>query len=104
MSTTKAQATLRHFTDSDWQAYAGAESDNPRIAEWDDGTVLIWDGTSLQLFTHDEEGEMTGFWSMAKGNTIAAQTQAEMIVGDINQHGNPAQTAGRAGMIEIVRR
>ena len=45
------QAALRPFDKSDWEAFAGAESANPHIAEWEDGTVLIWDGTNWQAVT-----------------------------------------------------
>jgi len=92
------QAALRPFDESDWQAFAGAESANPHIAEWDDGTVLIWDGTSIQIFTHDEEGEMTGFYSTADINATVAENTATLLVEDINEHGNPRQTALRAKM------
>lgn len=48
-------ATFRPFTAEDWQAYAGCETPEPRIAELGEMT-LIMDGLQVQLILTREDG------------------------------------------------
>lgn len=95
---------LREFDQADWQAYSGAETENPRIAEGDDGTVLIQDGTAVQVFTHDDEGEMTGFWSGAAETEVDAREWAAELCGKIERMGARAACKASPGLRTTVDR
>lgn len=71
--------TLRPFTKQDWAAFAGCESAFPWIAELDEeGTVLILDGTTLQMVADRDEFWTRTFPSVGDAlNAVAAILAAE---------------------------
>jgi hypothetical protein len=56
-----ATLTFRPFTDSDWNAWAGCESESPMICETDNFTVII-DGEVI-VFNSYHENNDTHEWT-----------------------------------------
>ncbi len=49
-----AQLQFRPFSKADWQSFAGAESENPLIAENDEYLVVL-DGNIVEFYVVDKE-------------------------------------------------
>lgn len=51
-------STFRDFTSHDWAAYAGCETQNPKIAEREDGMTIVVDGPRIDFCWMDAEGNV----------------------------------------------
>lgn len=60
-----AKTQFREFTDIDWQAFAGCETENPLIAETtfkDQIVIIILDGNSIQIVPDEDLAEFVTFY------------------------------------------
>lgn len=61
-------STFRDFTSHDWAAYAGCETQNPKIAEREDGMTIVVDGPRIEFLFYDAEGNaLDAFFLIKEG-------------------------------------
>ena len=70
---------LTPFTDGDWMAFSGCESDEPLIGTPNDKTTVIVDGRTVEAyhFPSDVEAEMV--WSHVFASHEAAKNVGELL-------------------------
>jgi len=60
-----AQTEMKPFTEADYMAFGGCESDNPLIGENGDFLIII-DGNNIEVFEADSDKESYKFEVSAK--------------------------------------
>ena len=70
--------TFRNFTDADWEAFAGCESAEPQIAEFDRFVVIV-DGVCLTYFEHSADGDMECHMVRVFDNAVQARDVARVL-------------------------